>query len=627
MVEQFAAGPCTSTGSALQPAVRPVSCAVNNVDWRGRRSHHASAMWNRRVSGRERYSERYRSLEVGLRYSISVDEAALRTGKSVATIRRLLAAGSLSGEKVGGRWLVHGDRLPLQSSDAAAGAAPPTLEPLVAIKFLMKTDRRDLWVPDVLNWEDVRARPDAVILSALAKCSTGQADPFEVVEVPKGTLLSRAGALLSVEDRLAYHMLCATFAGRVEAALSDRVFSSRLNKRPGPYFAPGLSQFTEFIETVENRAGADSWVVSTDLVSYFETISHELLFEGLRDLGVPEEIARPLRSLLGSWRRTSRRGLPIGSDASRLLGNLFLINVDRQMLAEGFDYYRYMDDVRIVVASERDGRAALRRFEVLCRARGLIVAGPAKSKIESARPGAKAAEDAPFMRAEYALRNGFDESRTILRGLFNDALAEKDIKRRHARFALLRLGRLVDRGVLRTVLKRLDRLSEVSKDSAYYLRSFISERQVQSAITESLGEPGEPGLERYQEAWLIAVMIEVLNEPPAEWINYARRIAWDANQPRFLRSLAFNLVALGHDPDDINKLLELAETNYDGGLVRGALVALRRIDRLSRRTQAVALSRHPALQGTTEYLAPRDSLPSLVQDGLWNSIRPAIAKI
>ena len=556
-------------------------------------------------------------------HNISVEEAALRTGKSVATIRRLLAAGSLSGEKVGGRWLVHGDRLPSRPSEPVARASLPALDPNGAIKFLMKTDRRDLWVPDVLNWEDLRARPDSVIASALAKCSTGQADPFEAVEVPKGTLLSRAGTLLSVEDRLAYHMLCATFADRVEAALSDRVFSSRINKRPGPFFVPGLAQYARFIEEVEKAAGPDSWVVSTDLVSYFETISHELLFEDLRDLGVADDIVRPLRSLISAWRRSSRGGLPIGPDASRLLGNLFLLKVDRQMLAERFDYYRYMDDVRIVVSSEREGRAALRRFEVLCRGRGLIVAGAAKSKIEKARPGAKASEDAPFKWAEYAMRNGFDESRKILRGMFNDALAEKDLKRRHARFALFRLGRLVDRAVLNRVLKRLEKLSEVSKDSAYYLRSFVSERHVQAAITEYLGEPGEPGIERYQEAWLLAVMLEVLNDPPAEWVNYARRIAWDANQPRFLRCLSFNVVALGHAAGDIEKLIEIADTNYDGGLVRGALVALRRVDRLSRRTQTVALARHPALKGTVNYLAPRDSLPSLVQDGLWNSIRPA----
>lgn len=561
------------------------------------------------------------------RTNISVEEAALRTGKSVATIRRQLAAKRISGEKIGGRWVVHADRLPTQSREIASSTAATALDAPTALRCLMKTDRRDLWVPDVLKWEDFRARPAALISSALSKCSTGQSDPFETVEIPKGHLLSRAGALLSLEDRLAYHLLCTTFASQVEAALGDRVFSCRLNPRPGSFFLSGLTQHKAFLRTVENRAGSDRWVVSTDLVSYFETISHELLFEDLRDLGVPDETSRPLRSLLASWRRSSRGGLPIGPDASRLLGNLFLIKIDRQMLADGFDYYRYMDDVRIVVSSEREGRAALRRFEVQCRARGLIVAGSAKSKIERATPGARAAGDAPFEAADYALRNGFDESRKILRGMFNQALAETTIKRRHARFALFRLARLVDRGVLQKVLKRLDELSEVSSDAALYLRSFISESHVQAALTQHLGDPAEPGLEKYQQAWLIAAMLEVLNDPPDAWVVYGRRIAWDANQPRFLRALAFHLVALGKDAADIAQLVAVAENDYDAGLVRGAIVALRRVDRLTRRTQNIVLSRHPGLVTTIEYLGPRESLPSLVQEGLWNSIRPATATI
>lgn len=201
------------------------------------------------------------------------------------------------------------------------------------------------------------------------------------------------------------------------------------------------------------------------------------------------------------------------------------------------------------------------------------------------------------------------------------ALAEPSLKKRHARFALLRLAKLVDRNVLRVVLKRLDQLSEVSKDSVYYLRSFVSERHVQGAISAYLGTPREPGLESYQQAWLLAVMLEVLNQPPTEWVNFARWLAMDANQPRFIRILAFNVLALGHASSDVERLTTIAETNFDEGIVRGSLVALRRVDRLSRRTREIVLSRHPNLAATIEYLGPRDSLPSLVQSNLWNPIR------
>ncbi|MFB7888073.1 RNA-directed DNA polymerase [Cellulosimicrobium cellulans] len=475
-------------------------------------------------------------------------------------------------------------------------------------------------MPDVLNWEDFRSEPSNVLRSAEDKCANGNSDPFEVVEIPKGSLLSRAGALLSLEDRVAYHALCASFAATIESRLSDRVYSSRLNSNDRSFLKPTRSQYELFQSSVSEHIEDGSWVVSTDLVSYFETISHQLLFEDLKDLGIPDDVTTPLRNLLRSWRKPAHVGLPIGPDASRILGNFFLRHIDEQMLDHGFNYHRYMDDIRIVVSSEREGRAALRKFEVLCRKRGLIVTGTSKSKVEKSASYLKAADDARLDAADYALRNSFETSRTILRDLFNRAVDEENLNRRHARFALVRLGKLVDRGVLRKVVERLDSLSEISKDSAFYLRSFISEAKVQAEITAFIAKPSEPGLERYQRAWLISVMLESLTAPPSEWISYARRIALDANEPSFLRTLAFNLLARGGQLVDRTELIEVAETAHDSRLVRGAVVALKRIDRLSAETQRKVQGRHAKLAPTLTYLKSRQALPSLVQKGLWAEI-------
>jgi hypothetical protein len=491
----------------------------------------------------------------------------------------------------------------------------------LAFKHVLRTDRRELWIPDVLNWEDYRESPDRMLADARSKCATGTPDPFEVVEVPKGELLSRAGTLLSLEDRVAYHALCSSFCQLVDTRLSDRVFSSRL--RPdtkGDFFKSGIDQWNTFGEAIASSARDSSWIVETDLVSYFETISHQLLFEDLLNLGVPTEITAPLRELLRDWRRDSKHGLPIGSDASRVLGNFFMARIDEVMLSEGFDYFRYMDDIRILADSEHKALAALRRFEVLCRNRGLIVSG-AKTSVKKYDGAEPSKEDKAFDRADYFFRNGSSQARSALRKLFSDALAERNLKKRNAKFALLRLGSLVDRGVLRKLLGRLDRLKEISPDSAFYLRSFVSEREVQQALTEYLTQQREPGIEGYQQAWLFAVMLEVLNDPPLGWISYAGEIAWDANQPTFLRGLAANVVALGRNPIDIEKLRHIAQYDYDPALVRSVAAALRRVDSLDKHTQQRILARLPQLKPTLDYLRPRDSLPSLVQEGMWSSVR------
>ena len=71
-----------------------------------------------------------------------------------------------------------------------------------------------------------------------------------------------------------------------------------------------------------------------------------------------------------------------------------------------------------------------------------------KTKIEKFDPASVSDDNMRIDRAEYFLRNGFSQARGVLRDLFHNALSEKQIKKRNAKFALLRLGALVDRGVL-----------------------------------------------------------------------------------------------------------------------------------------------------------------------------------
>ena len=554
--------------------------------------------------------------------NISVPEAALRLGKSQATIRRLLAGGQIAGQKVGGRWIVHAEKLPhLPSVSTAAGADRPRIDVRLALRQLRRTDIRDLWVPDVLKWEDYAQEPSEVLAAAQAKCSTGQSDEVIVVNIPKGPHLSRAGSLLSLEDRIAYHALCATFAEKAERRLSDRVYSSRLNanQRAG-LFKSGIDQWKKFNETTNREVRtAGPWMAKTDLVSYFETISHKVLFEELTLLQVPEDIKRPLRELLRGWRFETQHGIPIGPDASRLLGNIFMMRVDETMLDEGWNYWRYMDDIRIIANSEREVVRALRRLEVLCRTRGLLLSSP-KTKVGE-YPMGEATDDDSLDLADYFFRNGLDEARKAIRKILHSSLLDKSIKTRHARFALVRLGALVDRAVLAKILRRLDRLKEASPESALYLRSFISETALQQEITAYLAGPGEPGVEEYQQAWLLAAMLEVLGDPPREWIIYAWRITQDANNPSYLRNLAANLVALGKDPEHLAWLRKTAIENYNPALVRGTLVALARAGELRQPIVDSAVSRHTQLRCTAEYLRSRASLPSLIQVGLWSRVR------
>jgi len=552
--------------------------------------------------------------------NITVEEAATRLGLSVATVKRRLSTGAISGQKIGGRWLVHGDKIATPTGRPSL-ALSSSVDTASAFAHVLRTDRRDLWIPDILNWEDFRESPDGTIQTAANKCQAGWADPVEMIEVPKGEFLSRAGTMLTLEDRVAYQALAEVMAPAIDASLSPQVYSSRL-AGPGSadFFKPGIQQWRAFeIATRRTVLEDGPWLVETDLVAYFETVSHQIMFDELRVLGIPDQVITPLRRLLGEWRRKSHSGLPIGPDASRLLGNFYMARIDRSMESAGYHYLRYMDDIRIIAPTQLAAKEALRRFEILCRDRGLIVSG-AKTTVTEGKGLSGVVVDR-IAEADYFLRNGFGEARKALRSLFMDAVKEDIVKRRHAKFALLRLGTLVDRGVLKKLLQRLDRLSELSPDSAFYLRAFISERGVQHEISSYLGRPGEPGVEVYQQAWLMATMLDVLGQPPKEWVEYAEAIAWDANRPTYLRVIAINVAALGERHEIIERIREEACKSYDPAWVRGLVTALQRVGSLDRATQQRVTARHPQLVPTLQYLVPRRSLPSLMQEGLWSSLR------
>lgn len=121
---------------------------------------------------------------------------------------------------------------------------------------MLANDRKEMWAPDVLNHEDVRQFPDRTIKRAHAKLLAAKPvmDPVDTVEIPKGDLLTRAEALLSIEDRVVYQAIANELAPHIENRLHPNVFSSRLNPRGRrqDFFLAGLGQRKHFQQATTN---------------------------------------------------------------------------------------------------------------------------------------------------------------------------------------------------------------------------------------------------------------------------------------------------------------------------------------------------------------------------------------
>jgi excisionase family DNA binding protein len=551
---------------------------------------------------------------------LTVEEVSSRLNISTATVKRLLHAGKLQGEKAGRAWVVRADSLPKQyRASRKSGSTTGRLRLDEAILHLRGQDlRRDLWVPDLLRYEDDLAEV-ALLTSAASAKIDGQEppDPQITVAVPKSSFFLRNAANLTLSDRLAYHAIVANLLPQIEKTLSDDAFAARASDKPGSLLVDGTKAWLKWRAAVRKELEAhDGWMAETDITAFFDFIRHGQLLLDLQRLPADPRHIDILRDMLRTWSDSPDMGVPQGPDASRVLANFYLAPVDQAMRnVEGIRYFRYMDDIRIVGQNRSDIVRALQLLDQECRRRGLALS----TKKTSVHRGVEAIQrlsDQALDVAAYAfeLEKDTPHVRQKLRALFNRAVARpEEINERHAKFSLFRLFQLRDSNVRKKVLDNLENLGPLGWILPAYLNPWFRNGAVQRDITHFLTNP-ERNTSEYISSWLLAGMLSQLIIP-AEWVNYARRVGMSRERAPHHRALALNVLALGRQTHDITQLEDIVRKDWEPEIVRAALIALYRISKLSRSISGVAVRRFPALSTTVSYLRGRRDLPSLIFAG------------
>lgn len=136
------------------------------------------------------------------------------------------------------------------------------------------------------------------------------------------------------------------------------------------------------------RSGA-SWVVETDVASFFDQIPWEGLDAAVHR-AVPVSDAGTRSALRACYHRadsaTPGRGLLQGSPLSPLLANLFLDRLDETLVSEGWRPVRYGDDLVIPAKDQAEAKVALARLEALLGALGLALS-PEKTALTPVAAG------------------------------------------------------------------------------------------------------------------------------------------------------------------------------------------------------------------------------------------------
>ncbi len=193
--------------------------------------------------------------------------------------------------------------------------------------------------------------------------------PVRLTTIYKGEK-ARSIALYSMRDKVVQQSIAAELNKMYDGRLSPNTYAYRSNHSA-----------LAGIEDIHKRilAGKDSWVLRLDIRHFFESILWNQL-SGILAKDIPEEDALELIRMNCCGPRLDvttgeltepEKGIYQGSGIAPVLSNIYLMDFDRWLTAEGYFFIRYSDDLIIFGSEEKEMHDLLQEIAARLDAKGL----------------------------------------------------------------------------------------------------------------------------------------------------------------------------------------------------------------------------------------------------------------
>lgn len=184
-------------------------------------------------------------------------------------------------------------------------------------------------------------------------CGTYQPKPMKRVEVPNSEGEDvRSIGILCVLDRFIQQAMLQVLQPRWDLAFSDDHYG----------FRPRRSAHQAVAQTQRRIAAGYEYVVDIDLEKFFDRANHDTLMGRIAKQIADKRVLRLIRAFLNAGGLDNGRvGSPTGEDTlqgvhlSRLLSNVVLDDLERELERRGHHFARSADACNIYVRSERTG--------------------------------------------------------------------------------------------------------------------------------------------------------------------------------------------------------------------------------------------------------------------------------
>jgi hypothetical protein len=240
----------------------------------------------------------------------------------------------------------------------------------------IRTDMDDDWFLDPIRFGDIlhSEKMYNIIQKGLVNENFHPSLP-EMFSVPKEGFTIRKAVQTKLTDRVIYQAVVDYIANELDRkVLINKVYSARYNYNNATnfkyFFNYSVEQWQKFQHQIhESLDDANPYLVVTDITSFYDNISVAALKVKLDDQlsqasNKPEytSAVKLVVELIEKWQEHmgyTSNGIPQNRDPSAFLANIFLAHVDMQMEVEFPQYFRFMDDIRIVCKDKYEARKAL----------------------------------------------------------------------------------------------------------------------------------------------------------------------------------------------------------------------------------------------------------------------------
>lgn len=410
-----------------------------------------------------------------------------------------------------------------------------------------------------------------------------------VIDVPKGNGLVRPAGCLSLIDRLIYYALLGACYPHIRRRLATYQNVVDYSYPLAPYrdlvkwianYFPGEQAFQRDSQQLLEQGF--TFVVFTDITSYYENIDLHILISDLNAIGCPQSATQLLRHCLYKWSTVTGRGIPQGFSPSDILGKLYLHNIDRSLRAASIEHKRYVDDIRIFCRSYSDAKKSLLFLSRQLRKRGLHIQA-AKTRILHASDAKE--EIDRIDRALRAVRSNYIKATSKFLNLDSpypqlwdaDDLVEKTMDktsisiirkayklhfiREHSgkfdkrlfNFLLARLGNVKDSFAFPHVLSLLTDHPEITDSVLRYLSNCNIIDKAQEHFVDFLSS--ENAIYEYQKYQIIEA-IGLHSNSVSESMLATVKMILNKAKGRYLRAACRHLIGKFGDPADLDEIEE-----------------------------------------------------------------------